>query len=241
MANSDDTAKGGLFDGTPGVVTQAPNVAAQPNGSTPASRDGGFFGGQTSQTPAPAGGTISQGTTVAPSNGGLFGGQVTTSEPTTGGVPSIDGHTEDTSRGGLFDSNIAAGIEIIRGQTGRQGLTGLMGNPGRDGTQVTANPEGTDGVDLTRVGIDGVNFNIASGGSDVVPDRCITDTDPLVDNETRYDASNRQFNEYAGFLMESNSANTNPAGSVVIQGIGLDLSKGSLDLAEHPRGLEIGA
>ena len=37
---------------------------------------------------------------------------------------------------------------------------------GSGGTTVTANPSGTDGDDLTRIDIDGVNYNVAGSGTD---------------------------------------------------------------------------
>ena len=51
------------------------------------------------------------------------------------------------------------------GPEGPQGIVGPVG-PRGSGTVVTANPEGTDGDDLTRIRIDDTDYNIA-GGADI--------------------------------------------------------------------------
>ena len=42
---------------------------------------------------------------------------------------------------------------------------GTKGDPGEDGTVVVANPAGDDGEDLTRITIDGTNYNIPGDGT----------------------------------------------------------------------------
>ncbi len=134
-------------------------------------------------------------------------------------------------------SSTAQNVSVAaRGPVGPPGTgsedAGAVENITIDGDDLLVEYNDPDRPDLRFAG--------SGGESTVVPDRCITDPTALTDNETRFDASNRQYNEYAGFLVESNGAKVNPAGPVIIQGIGLALNKGSLNLSEHPRGLEIG-
>ena len=58
----------------------------------------------------------------------------------------------------------ADGDDGADGTDGADGADGTDGADGADGTTVTANPGGTDGDDLNRLAIAGVNYNIAGSG-----------------------------------------------------------------------------
>ena len=77
-------------------------------------------------------------------------------------------NTPLVSSGDAAEDFVGASIRYVTG-IGGTAAAGADGVDGADGTIVTANPTGSDGVDLTRITIAGDNFNIAGGGGGTLP------------------------------------------------------------------------
>ena len=97
------------------------------------------------------------GATGATGPTGPSGADSTVPGPT--GAAGADG--DDSGTGPAGPAGPAGADSTVPDPTGPAGADGLDGT----GTVVTANPSGTDGDDLTRLGIGATNYNLAAGGS----------------------------------------------------------------------------
>ena len=88
------------------------------------------------------------------------------------GAPGQRGEKGDTGAQGPAGPKGDKGDTGDRGPAGPQGVPGTPGQGGGAGTEVSANPSGTDGQEINRIRIGGVNWNIAgSGGTGLTPEQ----------------------------------------------------------------------
>ena len=151
------------------TLDDAAVVVLQPDGDVPPEKMTGaamrtaFAGadGNDSTVPGPTGPAGADSTVPGPTGpaggtgpAGPAGADSTVPGPT--GAAGEDG--DDGGTGPAGPAGPAGADSTVPGPQGTPGLDGT-------GTVVTANPAGTDGDDLTRLGIGATNYNLAGGGA----------------------------------------------------------------------------